>query len=196
MCVSLERLFCLTSQQAISVEPRASGKGIFSREDAAGVIAMVQHVSPIGVKVLEAKIGGNHNSGAELAHALIATFEARNVNPAAAKALAFMAVTEVCSAHRCQKCNGVGSIDWRDRPCRACQGVGFKHIRTVKHMAATFNGLSGLKISEQQFSQIYYDVYMEAIDELYQQEAEAAKYAASVLRLVQAEVEIQSYENT
>lgn len=190
MCVSLERLFCLTSQQAISVEPRASGKGIFSREDAAGVIAMVQHINPIGVKVLEAKIGGNHNSGAELAHALTATFEARNVHPKAAKALAFMAVTEVCGAHICPKCNGVGSIDSRGRPCRACQGSGIKNVRTIKQMAAQFNALSSLKISEQQFSQIYYDVYMEAIDELYQQEGEAAKYAASVLRLVQAESEV------
>lgn len=186
MCVSLERLFCLTSQQAISVEPRASGKGIFSREDAAGVIAMVQHVHPVGVKLLEAKIGGNHNSRAELAHALTATFEARNVNPIAAKALAFMAVTEVCGAHICHKCNGVGSIDSRGRPCRACQGSGIKNVRSV--LTATFNGLSGLKISAQQFNQIYYDVYMEAIDELYQQEAEAAKYAASVLRLIEQEV--------
>lgn len=190
MCVSIERLFCLTSQQAISIAPVAGGKGIFSREDAAGVIAMVQHVNPIGVKVLEAKIGGNHNSGAELAHALTATFEARNVHPKAAKALAFMAVTEVCGAHTCPKCNGVGSIDSRGRPCRACQGSGIKNVRTVKQMTAQFNALSGLKISEQQFSQIYYDVYMKAIDELYQEEGEAAKYAASVLRLVQAESEV------
>lgn len=189
MCVSLERLFCLTSQQAISIAPVAGGKGIFSREDAAGVIAMVQHVNPIGVKVLEAKIGGNHNSGAELAHALTASFEAQNVHPKAAKALAFMAVTEVCSAHRCPKCRGTGSIDSRGRPCRTCKGAGAVG-RTLKQMTAQFNAVSDLKISEQQFSQIYYDVYMSAIDELYQQEGEAAKYAASVLRLVQAESEV------
>ncbi|MGI2045955.1 TIGR02642 family protein [Shewanella oncorhynchi] len=191
MCVSLERLFCLTSQQAISVEPRASGKGIFSREDAAGVIAMVQHVHPVGVKLLEAKIGGNQHSAAELKQALSSVFESRNVNQVNAKALATMAVTEVCGIKKCPHCKGTGFKDYRHK-CRNCKGSGVADIRTIKNLTATFNALSRKTLTEQQFSQIYYDVYMSVIDELYQHESEAAKYAASVLRLVQAESEVMN----
>lgn len=191
MCVSLERLFCLTSQQAISVEPRASGKGIFSREDAAGVIAMVQHVYPVGVKILEAKIGGNQHSSAELKRALICTLEYQNVNPVAAKALASMAIEEVCGAKKCHHCNGVGFKDPR-HACRHCRGSGITALRTSKQLAATFNALAREHLTEAQFNQVYYDVYMSAIDELYQHEGDAAKYAASVLRLVQAEIEVMN----
>ncbi|MCU8036960.1 TIGR02642 family protein [Shewanella oncorhynchi] len=192
MCVSLERLFCLTSQQAISVEPRASGKGIFSREDAAGVIAMVQHVHPVGVKLLEAKIGGNQHSAAELKQALASVFENRNVNQVNAKALATMAVTEVCGTKICQSCKGVGFKKDPRYACRNCKGSGVADIRTIKNLTSTFNALSRKTLTEQQFSQIYYDVYMSVIDELYQHESEAAKYAASVLRLVQAESEVMN----
>ena len=189
--ISLERLFCLTSQQAISVEPRAGGRGVFSREDAAGVIAMAQHVHPVGVKILEAKIGGNQHSSAELKQALTSVFESRNVNPVNAKALAKMAVSEVCGTKTCTSCGGVGFKDPR-YACRVCKGSGVIAVRTCKVLAATFNALAREKLTELQFSQIYYDVYMSAIDELYQHESEAAKYAASVLRLVQQEIE---YEN-
>lgn len=192
MCVSLERLFCLTSQQAISVEPLASGKGIFSREDAAGVIAMVQHVYPVGVKLLEVKIGGNQHSAAELKQALASVFESRNVNPIAAKVLAKMAATEVCGTKKCPYCKGVGFKADPRHACRQCKGSGVIDVRTCKVLTATFNALAREHLTEQQFSQIYYDVYMSAIDELYQHEGDAAKYAASVLRLVQAEIEVMN----
>ncbi|MCH7421286.1 hypothetical protein [Shewanella sp. MM_2022_3] len=181
----------MTSQQAISVEPRASGKGIFSREDAAGVIAMVQHVYPVGVKILEAKIGGNQHSSAELKRALICTLEHQNVNPVAAKALASMAIEEVCGAKKCHHCNGVGFKDPR-HACRHCKGSGITALRTSKQLAATFNALAREHLTEAQFNQVYYDVYTSAIDELYQHEGDAAKYAASVLRLVQAEIEVMN----
>lgn len=191
MCVSLERLFCLTSQQAISVEPRAGGRGVFSREDAAGVIAMVQHVHPIGVKILEAKIGGNQHSAAEIEQALTSVYLSRNVNPVNAKALAKMAVSEVCGTKTCTSCGGVGFKDPR-YACRECKGSGIANIKSVNALAYRMSTLTNCQISDVQFSQIYYDVYMDAIDELYQQEGEAAKYAAAVLREVQREVE---YEN-
>lgn len=189
--ISLERLFCLTSQQAISVEPRAGGRGVFSREDAAGVIAMAQHVHPVGVKILEAKIGGNQHSAAEIEQALTSVFESRNVNPVNAKALAKMAVSEVCGTKTCTSCGGVGFKDPR-YACRECKGSGIANIKSVNALAYRMSTLTNCQISDVQFSQIYYDVYMDAIDELYQHESEAAKYAASVLRLVQQEIE---YEN-
>lgn len=192
--ISIERLFCLVSQQAISVEPRTGSRGVFSREDAAGVIAMVQHVHPIGVKVLEAKIANNHASAAELEQALATTIRGMGVGigKAQAKSLAKMAVAEVCGSKRCPICNGVGSRMSKRYAqvfeCKHCAGTGMV-LRTTKALAQLLTKLSGTGVSEHDFTNQYYDTYMEAIDELYQHEGSASVYAASILRLVQKEVE-------
>lgn len=190
--ISIERLFCLVSQQAISVEPRTGGRGVFSREDAAGVIAMVQHVHPVGVKVLEAKIANNHNSAAEIEQALTTTISAIGIEHAMAKSLAKMAVSEVCGSRRCPVCNGVGSRMSRRYSqvfeCKHCAGTGVV-LRTTKALAQLLSKLAKTKVSIEDFTAKYYDVYMEAVDELYQAEGSASVYAADVLRQVQKEVE-------
>jgi len=189
--VSIERLFCLISPQAISVEP-VYGKGRFSREDAAGVVGQVQHAGyAVGVNVLESKIGGNSDSKLLLVAALADAHQIRGVDAVHAKALAEIAVHEVCGSCVCPKCNGTGSVYSKRYQqiysCSRCEGTGHRNS-SMRDFAEAFSALTHTSCSTPEFRKKHYDCLMDTIDTLYREEGEAAKHCAKVLNLIEQEV--------
>ncbi len=190
--VSIERLFCLISPQAISAEP-IYGKGRFSREDAAGVVGMVQHAGyAVGVNVLESKIGGNAGAKTLLIGTLTLANESNGVEPTAARALAEIAVHEVCGSCVCHKCKGVGTVYSKRYQqiytCSRCEGTGHKNS-SMRDFAEAFSALTHTSCSTPEFRKQHYDRLMDAIDSLYREEGEAARQCAKVLKLIEVEVE-------
>ncbi len=188
--VSIERLFCLISPQAISVEP-VYGKGRFSREDAAGVVGQVQHAGfAVGVRVLESKIGGNSSSKALLVGMLTQFYRARELEQVTAAALAEIAVHEVCCTKVCIKCRGSGtSFSKRYNRigiCSKCEGTGHKNS-SMRDFADAFSVLAHSRCSTDEFRKQHYDQLMDGVDALYREEGEAAKQCAKVLSLIELE---------
>lgn len=188
--VSIERLFCLISPQAISAEP-IYGKGVFSREDAAGVVGQVQHAGfAVGVHVLESKIGGNANSRQRLVQAVTAVNTNNGVSHHIANMLAEMAVHEVCDSHACPKCKGSG-ISFSKRynrigHCSRCEGTGHTNS-SMRDLAGVFSVLTQTKCSTPEFRLQFYDRFMEAVDALYKEEGEAINACKKVLNALAAE---------
>jgi hypothetical protein len=186
--ISIERLFELLSPRGIAIGAPVGGKGLFSQEDAMGVVAMVQGKFPIGVKVLEAKIAGDVSALNSLKQALAQQYELDNLKPLAAMALASLALNEVCGSPVCPKCKGTKQNYHRSGECLVCSGTG-KLLNTVLQLSKSFSVLSGVVVTQEQFSRHFYDLYMAGIDSLYLHQADAERYAKRVLGLVKVELE-------
>ena len=183
--ISIERLFELLSPRGLSIGA-AGGKGVFSKEDAMGVVAQVQGKYLVGVKVLEASICGDIDAENLLINALAKQYET-DFRPVAATVLAKLAVNEVCGSRVCTKCHGTKLNYHRNGECLHCCGTG-KMLNTVEQLTKSFCDLSGAKITPEQFSQHFYDKYMDGVDALHQHEHDAARFAKKVLRLVGEEM--------
>lgn len=184
--IPVERLFELLSPQGLSFGI-ASGKAVFSKEDAMGVVAQVQGKCLVGVKVLEASICGDVAAENLLIQALAKQYEV-DFRPVAAAALAKLAVNEVCGTRVCPKCNGTKLNYHRNGECPHCSGTG-KMLNTVEQLSRSFTDLTGSQITTEQFSRHFYDKYMDGVDALLQHQHDAARFAKKVLRMVQAECE-------
>lgn len=183
--ISIERLFELLSPRGLSIGA-AGGKGVFSKEDAMGVVAQVQGKYPVGVKVLEATICGDVDAEDVLVKALCKQYEV-DFRPVAAAALAKLTVNEVCGTRVCNKCHGTKINYHRNGECKHCSGTGMM-LNTVEQLTKSFCDLSGAKITPEQFSQHFYDKYMDGVDALHQHEHDAARFAKKVLRMVGEEM--------
>ncbi len=182
--IAIEHVFQLLTPKGLSLEA-VHGRGIFSKEDAMGVIAQVQSQFPIGVKVLEARICGNIDAEDALINALTERYK-QDFSPIAASALAKLAVNEVCGTRICGRCNGTTLNYHRNGECKHCCGTG-RLLNTADQLTRSFCDLSRATISTAQFTQHFYDKYMEGIDTLYQHEHEATRAAKNVLRLIAEE---------
>nr|WP_320125735.1 TIGR02642 family protein [uncultured Shewanella sp.] len=185
--ISIERLFELLSPRGVAIGAAVGGKGVFSKEDAMGVVAQVQGKYLVGVKVLEASICGDIDAENLLINALAKQYET-DFRPVAASALAKLAVNEVCGTRICTKCHGTKLNYHRNGECLHCCGTG-KMLNTVEQLTKSFCDLSGTKITAEQFSQHFYDKYMTGVDTLHHHQADAERHAKRVLRLVAAENE-------
>lgn len=185
--ISIERLFELLSPRGVAIGAVVGGKGVFSKEDAMGVVAQVQGKYLVGVKVLEASICGDIDAENLLINALTKQYET-DFMAVAATALARLAVNEVCGSRVCTKCHGTKLNYHRNGECLHCGGTG-KMLNTVEQLTKSFCDLCGTKITAEQFSQHFYDLYMNGVDTLHQHQADAERHAKRVLRLVAAEHE-------
>lgn len=184
--ISIERLFELLSPRGVAIGAAVGGKGVFSKEDAMGVVAQVQGKFPVGVKVLEASICGDVDAEDLLVKALCKQYEV-DFRPVAAAALAKLAVNEVCGTRTCPKCNGTKLNYHRNDDCKHCSGTG-RLVNTAEQLTKSFCDLSGAKITTEQFIQHFYDKYMNGVDALHQHEQDAARFAKKVLRMVGEEM--------
>lgn len=189
--VSIERLLSLISPKAISIEPIA-GKGLFSTEDAAGLLGQVQHLGyAVGIRVLEAKIGGNSGSKLLLIGAVTDSLISAGMEPIASRAIAEIAVSDVCGTGKCEKCHGTGeSYSMRYNrifKCGRCQGTG-EHFPKMRDYATWFALLTKSPCSTEDFRNRYYDRLMDAIDTLSREEGEAARQCRKMLNLTEQEV--------
>ena len=183
--ISIERLFSMTAQGTISIEPSSKGLTSFSKEDALGVLGQVQGKSPIGLKVLEARIAGDEGSANQLRKALKLLLTKNEVTESIAGGLAELAVLEVCGSTRCPVCNGVGQRYSKKfqsiYECSRCVGTG-KILMTTSMLAKMLSGYSGIHIAEKVFCKKYYDLYMDTVDQLHTAEGKAAYFAKKILR--------------
>lgn len=183
--ISIERLFSMTAQGTISVEPSSPGLTNFSKEDALGVLGQVQGKAPVGLKVLEARIAGDEGSANQLRKALTLSLTRNDVTESIAGGLAELAVLEVCGSTRCPVCNGVGNR-YSNKfqsiyECSRCAGTG-KILMTTSMLAKMLSGHSEIRITEKVFCKKYYDLYMDTVDQLHTAEGQAALFAKKILR--------------
>ncbi|WP_372941731.1 hypothetical protein [Shewanella sp.] len=188
--VSLERLFCLISPKSLDIAAVMGGFGVFSKDDAIGVVAMIQGKFPIGARVLEVRVNDDSDMKNALIAALSSRFVIENLKPKAANALALMVVAEVCNSRTCKACNGTGYRLPRRYDaysgCPSCAGTGVR-LSTTDNLAGTFSALVNVTVTQEQFSKVFYDLYMDAIDDLYRQVNDAERYGHQILNIIKAE---------
>lgn len=188
--ISIERLFTLTAQKAISLEP-INGRGVFSAEDAAGVIAQAMKTCPVGVRILEARIAGNKGASLELREIVKEKLIGEGRESSEAAALARLVVHEVCGTKVCPKCNGNGfnitnftkgtRVD-----CHGCNGVG-QIILSCDDLAYMMGRILNWRMTKgrrEQFVSEYYDQYSQVVDWMYRAAGDADSECKRILRLV------------
>jgi hypothetical protein len=185
--ISIANLFLLTAPKGMPLQI-ISGRGVFTKDDALNLIAQAQGKFPVGIKVLEARIGGIGQAAFTLRETLTSALLQDDVEMPEAKALSRMAVDEVCGTRICQKCKGRGySIsNWNGSAkqvlCKRCYGVG--HIlKTSLELAQTISVLLQREVTEDVFTQMYYDQYMDCVNQLWQESGEAERECKRLMRL-------------
>lgn len=188
--VSIERLFCLISPKSLDIAAVMGGFGVFSKDDAIGVIAMIQGKFPIGARVLETRVNDDIDMKNTLISALSARFITENLKPKAANALALMVIAEVCNSRTCKACNGTGYRLPRRYDaysgCPNCAGTGVR-LNTTNNLAGTFSSMVNVLVTQEQFSKVFYDLYMDAVDDLYNQVNAAERYGYQILNIIKNE---------
>lgn len=195
--ISIERLFCLISQQGIRLES-VSGRGVMNTQEACHIIGRVQEREPTGVKVIEATVIDSPLARVALAKAAAAglatlTCDGEPVfSPLEAGHLGVMAVQEVTGSRRCGKCKGVGftiSRRYGNRPfeCRRCCGNGTEQL-TAAMLRRKFAKAVGREVTEQEWDQRIYGRYMDVVDLLHRSAGDAEAACKRILRLIQAEM--------
>lgn len=187
---SIEVLFCLQEVKAMSFL-HAGGRGVFSREDAMGVIAkVIKDGFAVGVLVLEAKVGNNKGSYQQLVELMRRYYLSKSLAASHAGALAEMVVHEVCGNQKCQKCKGTGqSFSKRFNTlckCGRCEGTGM-HFYTMREYVTTFGLLAKEPTNTADFRKRFYDHLMDGIDSLEREQGNAAKRCVTVQEMALAE---------
>ncbi|MDN5498864.1 MAG: hypothetical protein L0G80_02930 [Shewanella sp.] len=183
--ISIERLFSLTAIKGANVEPIPKGRGVFSKEDALGVIAMVQKDHPIGVMLLEATITGNRRNLASIESILTQAFKAQGVEVSIANGLAKLVVCEVLGGNICPKCKGTKVNYHRNGACKHCSGFGREQV-TPKTLADSLSQYAGIAIGSDEFLARYNRPYMNGLTALYTHEDKARQMAKKILSMVAA----------
>jgi len=185
MTISIERLLTITAVRTRNFEPRYGCLSKFNKYDALGVLAQVQRKHPIGLMVLESKIAGCEAAGHTLINGVKLKMIALGLSQDSAAALALLVWREVCGSLRCKSCNGVGYKHYRTavNTCQACCGTG-KKLLTPKNLTKDFSVLVGEKVTSKAFNKRYYELYINAVDQLHKCESDAALYATSIMRMI------------
>lgn len=169
------------------------GRGVFTKDDALNLIAQAQGRYPVGIKVLEARIGGVEPAAFILRETLTSSLLHDGLAHSEAKALANMAVDEVCGTRICQKCKGRGYniSNWSGSAkqvlCKRCYGVG-RILKTSIELAQTITQLLGKEVTEEVFTKLYYDHYMDYVDQLWLESGEAENECRRLMKLWMEEV--------
>ncbi|WP_351122611.1 hypothetical protein [Shewanella sp. T24-MNA-CIBAN-0130] len=191
--LTIERLFTMTNIKSLNIGAITGGKGLFSSEDALGVVAVVQLSHPLGVKILEAKISGSEYAMRILGKAVTRFFVGKGYEQSIAAAMGFMVVREVCQVPICSSCNGVGERYSKKFnqlfECQVCHGTG-KILLTKNHLANQLSVLCNKTISNHVFNTVYYDDYMQAVDLMYGDEQRAATLARRTLDQTALEIDL------
>lgn len=176
--ISLENVLMMTCIKSPQLSAPMS-RGVFSKEDALGVLAMVQSKHQLGMLVLQSKIAGDEAATRKINRTASLLLINRGFDEVIARGMAFLAAREVCGTPRCELCNGTGERLSRRYSkmfeCPACHGTG-KILLTSANLAAQLSALTGKNITKRIFSAAYYDDYMDIINELHVAET-AASYA-------------------
>lgn len=185
--ISIENLFLLPSPKGISLQ-QVNGRGVFSRDDAINLVAQAQGKYPLGIKVLEVKIGGVPQSRFSLVEALKSALLQADLLTIEAKALAEMIVNEVCGAQTCPKCKG-RQYGFGTRqgvvtqiPCKACEGSGVR-VKNLEDIAKDFSRAIERDVSINVFNQMFFGHYKKYTTELWQEAGEAEMECRRLLRM-------------
>lgn len=193
MTISIERLLTMTTVRTNSFESSSWCISRFNKEDAQGVQAQVQRKHPIGFKVLESKIIGCEVAGSSLRDVINSNMMSQGLSPSTANTLALFIWYEVCGSSRCQSCNGVGKrYSKRYRvlnDCQACCGTG-ETLLTTKDLTRYFSLLLGEPVTTKEFTERYYDLYINEVVQLLKYEGKAESYAKSILRVIEIKDEL------
>ncbi|AVT49754.1 hypothetical protein [Shewanella baltica] len=183
--VSIERLFSLIALRGANVAPTAKGWGVFSKDDAMGVIAMVQKEYPIGVMILEVKITGNTHNLSTIESILSQAYSSQGLGTPIALGLTKLVVYEVCGGGICSKCKGTKVNYHRNGDCKHCLGSGRLQV-TPQTLANSLSQYAGTVIGVDEFLSCFNRQYMDGLTALYTHEEKARQTAKRILERVEA----------
>ncbi|WPJ21774.1 molecular chaperone [Pseudoalteromonas phage vB_Pun_Y3] len=183
--MSLERLYSLVVIKTVSVETqRGSGRGVFSREDAMGVISKVESKYEIGSAILSASISGDKAAITWLENVYTEFLKLCEIDSDISRALAVAAVTEVCSSPQCTRCNGRGETISKGMitECSKCHGSGaYVPSKRELHRLVISELPSDKQFSRDTFTRKWCNLYVNIVDRLHIEAGEAGKYAKKIL---------------
>ena len=185
--MSIERLYSRECPKSLTGEPTKPGLNPMTSADILNILAQVQRHEPVGNMILQAKIQLDKNSR----NKLVKTFTAwlhhdKSINILMSAIIAENAIHEVCDTCICDKCKGNGEAIYKKErklvTCTKCQGVG-RIILTTKQLYLTINSQrpSDNKMTFEQFNELYYSVYMDAVDRPNVAESAAKRFAHEVM---------------
>jgi len=185
--MSIERLYSRECPKSLTGEPTKPGLNPMTSADILNILAQVQHHEPVGNMILQAKIQLDKNSRSKLVQAFTAWLHHdKSINILMSPIIAENAIHEVCDTCICNKCHGNGEVIYKKErklvTCSKCQGVG-RIIMTTKQLYLTVNKQrpGDNKITYEQFNELYYPVYMNAVDRLHVAESAAKRFAHEVM---------------
>ena len=192
--MSIERLYSRECPKSLTGEPTKPGINPMTGVDILNILAQVQHHEPLGNLILQAKIQLDANSRSKLVQTFTAWLHHnKSINILMSPIIAENAIHEVCDTQICDKCKGVGElIVKKERKiviCSKCQGVG-RIILTTKQLYLRANKQRPIdnKMTYEQFNELYYPVYMDAVDRLHVAESAAKRFAHEIMDRLEAEL--------
>lgn len=190
--LSIERLYIMQAIKTVSCETQhGKGRSQFDREDALAVISKVESKYVVGSAVLSSSIAMLKDYDKFLERALSGMNP--NIDPELSRALAQVAVSEVCNPGVCPRCNGtkvfnrvnVGLVE-----CSRCGGTGvFRYSTRMVHGEVVGRLPGGKKFSRGTFSSKWQPVYLAMVEKLHIESGEAARLAVSILEGISVELQ-------
>jgi hypothetical protein len=185
--MSIERLYSRECPKSLTGEPTKPGLNPMTSADILNILAQVQRHEPVGNMILQAKIQLDKNSRNKLVHTFTAWLHHEKlINILMSAIIAENAVHEVCDTCICDKCKGCGELIYKKErkliQCTKCQGVG-RILLTTKQLYLRSNKQrpTDNKMTYEQFNELYYPVYMIAVDRLHVAELSAKRFAHEVM---------------
>jgi DnaJ-class molecular chaperone len=185
--MSIERLYSRECPKSLTGEPTKPGLNPMTGADILNILAQVQHHEPVGNMILQAKIQLDANSRSKLVQSfMLWLHHDKSINILMSALIAENAIHEVCDTRICDKCKGVGELIYKKErkliQCAKCQGVG-RILLTTKQLYLRVNRQrpTDNKITYEQFNELYYPVYMGAVDRLHVAESSATRFAHEIM---------------
>lgn len=183
--MSIERLWSRQVPKSIDSQHQP-GVNSMTMGDILNILSQVQRYQPVGSAVLDATIAGDVSARQKLVEAIMAVLKIQKLTTEMSYALANAAVTEVCDSNICEQCKGTKQVlnkklsKWVE--CRTCCGLG-KRVLNHQQLYRSINKHlpTSQKVTGDVFVKQYYDIYMDAVNALYDSASAAAQCAKQIL---------------
>ena len=189
--ISIQLLYSRQVPRTINCDPDMLGKGAASItiDDILCILGQIQAKKPIGNAVLDAQIALDKSARRMLESAVIGSLIANDCDSCIAKALANVALFEVCESPVCPRCKGTGLFAQANKgmvECTKCNGVGnFIPSDRLLHKMVIERLPEERRFCRNTFKKRWYDKYMDIVDKLHAEAGEASLYAKQLLREIE-----------
>lgn len=193
--MSIQLLYSRQVPGTIKYDPAALTRSAnaVTNDEILAILSKIKSKQPIGNAVLDAKIAMDESAKALLQGALIRSLISQDYDEFISRALATVAVIEVCDSPPCSRCKGAGvfmRVGEGLIECSKCHGAG-SFVPSGRELHRMILGYlpESKRMSRDTFKRKWYDIYMGAVDTLHTEAGEAAAYAKEILRKIESENE-------